>query len=184
MVSGFSSVSFTLIDIVIFLLISWGAYKGYQKGFLTELLSIVFFIALLIGSFALINWGFSALSQQTTVGRFTKATHFCVFVTVYFIISIIISRIDRRMQDSSKYEVFEGVDSFVGLILGTFKYTFALSILAEMLTTVGIFNRAEMNNTVFYPMLTRLFDFFFEIGNAISPFIGNLVGEITRLLSK
>lgn len=184
MVSGISSTSIALIDILIFLLISWGAFKGFQKGFLTELLSIVIFIAFLLGTFKLVQMGFEYLSQVSGTGRFSKATHFFTFLTFFFIIALIVSIIDKRMQEKTSFEVFEGLDHFMGLVLGAFKYTFALSVLAEMLTAVGIFNRAEMMNTLFYPMLTKLFDFIFEIGNAISPFVGELVGAVTRMLSR
>jgi membrane protein required for colicin V production len=184
MVSNFSSTSIALIDIVIFLLIAWGAFKGFQKGFLTELLSIVIFIAFLLGTFKLIQVGFDYMSQTGGTGRFSKATYFFTFLTFFFIVSLVVSLIDKRMQGKASFEVFEGLDQFMGLVLGAFKYTFALSILAEMLTAVGIFNRAAMMNTLFYPMLTKLFDFIFEIGNAISPFVGELVGKITNMLSR
>ncbi|MCU0391322.1 MAG: CvpA family protein [Thermoflexibacter sp.] len=184
MVDGFSSVSFTLIDIIIFFLVCWGAYKGYQKGFLTELLSIVFFMIFLIFGFWLVKTGYGSLASQTSIGSFSKATHFFTFLVVYGIIVIIVSLIDRRMQEKSSLDIFEGLDNFVGLVLGAFKYAFALSVLSEMLTAVGIFKAAEMNNTLFYPMLSRMFDFIFQIGNAISPFIGDLVGGVTRLLSR
>ncbi len=184
MVNSLSSTSVALIDILVFLLISWGAFKGFQKGFLTELLSIVIFIALLLGTFKLIQLGFESLSQSTGAGRFSKATYFFTFLTFFFIVSLIVSIIGKRMQEKTAFEVFEGLDHFVGLVLGTFKYAFALSILAEMLTAIGILNRAEMTNTLFYPMLTKLFDFMFEIGNTIAPFIGELVGAVTRMLSR
>jgi membrane protein required for colicin V production len=181
--TGFSSVSFTLIDIVIFVLICFGAYKGYQKGFLTELLSIVFFIIFTILGFWLVKEGYVAVAK-TSVGSFSKATHFISFLVIYGLIVIIISLIDRKMQDKGNFDVFEGLDNFVGLVLGAFKYAFALSILAEMLTAVGIFKPVEMNKTLFYPMLIRLFDFMFQIGNTISPFIGDLVSGVQRLLSR
>lgn len=184
MVNSFSSTSVALIDILVFLLISWGAFKGFQKGFLTELLSIVIFLVLLLGTFKLVQLGFESLSQSTGAGRFSKATYFFTFLTFYFIISIIVGIIGKRLQEKAGFEVFEGLDNFVGLILGTFKYALALSILAEMLTAIGLLNRAEMTNTLFYPMLTKLFDFMFEIGNTISPFVGDLVGAVTRMLSR
>jgi membrane protein required for colicin V production len=184
MVNGFSSTSVALIDILVFLLISWGAFKGFQKGFLTELLSIIIFLVLLLGTFKLVQLGFEYLSTNTGAGRFSKATYFFTFLTAFFIVALIVGIIDRRMQEKSAFEVFEGLDNFVGLLLGAFKYAFALSILAEMLTAIGLLNRAEMTNTLFYPMLTKLFDFMFEIGNTIAPFIGELVGAVTRMLSR
>jgi membrane protein required for colicin V production len=184
MVSSFSSTSIALIDILIFLLISWGAFKGFQKGFLTELLSIIIFLVFLMGTFKLVQLGFDYAATNWGAGRFSKATHFFTFLTFFFIIALIVSLIDKRMQEKASFQVFEGLDQFMGLVLGAFKYAFALSILSEMLTAVGIFNRAAMMNTLFYPMLTKLFDFIFEIGNAISPFVGELVGAITRMLSR
>lgn len=184
MVNNFSSTSVALIDILVLLLIAWGGFKGFQKGFLTELFSIIIFLVLLMGTFKLVQFGFEYLSQSTGAGRFSKATYFLTFLTFYFIITIIVGMTGRRMQDRASFEVFEGLDHFVGLILGAFKYALALSILAEMLTAIGLLNRAEMTNTLFYPILTKLFDFMFEIGNTISPFVGDLVGAITRMLSR
>ncbi len=182
--SGVSSTSVALIDIFILLLIAWGAFKGFQKGFLTELISIVLFLFLLLSCFKLVQMGFDYLSGLSGVGRFSKANHFSAFMIVFFIISLVVGIIDKRMQDKKSFEVFEGLDQFVGLLLGAFKYAFALSILAEMFTAVGILNRAQMSGTVFYPLLTRLFDFVFEIGSAVSPFIGELVGAVTKMLSR
>jgi membrane protein required for colicin V production len=182
--SGFSSTSVALIDIFILLLIAWGAFKGFQKGFLTELISIILFFFLLLSSFKLVQLSFNYLSGLSGVGSFSKANHFSAFMIVFFLISLLVGIIDKRMQQKKSFEVFEGLDQFVGLLLGAFKYAFALSVLSEMFTAVGILNRAQMGNTVFYPLLTRLFDFIFEIGNAVSPFVGELVGAVTRMLSR
>ena len=180
MSSDYLSVPIAVIDIILFLLMAWGAYKGYQKGFLTELLSFVIFIVMVIVVFKAIQLSFDYGSQKVG-GDPGKASPYLSFMIAYCVICLVVSIIGKRMA-GNKYEVFEGFDHFIGMIMGVFKYGYALAIALVMATFVGILNPADMKQTIFYPILSKYFDFLYGVGKTLAPFIGDLVVSIRKLL--
>jgi len=115
------------IDIVITLLLAFGAYFGYKRGFLAELF---FFTALVLG--VLIGFKFTGLGVAYLHRRFNADTEFLpylsffiVFITVVIMVIFIGKRIKHLMD-----ETFLGkVDSIAGALLGMMKYAFSASVI-------------------------------------------------------
>ncbi len=173
---------FSLLDVIVLFIIGWGGYKGFQKGFFIELLSLFTFILLLF----LVFWSISATFQLSAdrIGFVPpKAGAFIAFVLLYVLIALGVSWFDKTVKDKINLEIFEGFDSFVGLIFGIIKYALGLSIGLELIVSAGITSRNElMNNTVTYSYLNGLFNYMLDIGRALAPSVAELVQNIRYLL--
>lgn len=173
---------FSVLDIVVLFIIGWGGYKGFQKGFFVELLSLFTFILLLF----LVFWSISKTFQLTSdhIGFVpSKAGAFLTFTLLYILIALLVSFFDKTVKSKMELEIFEGFDGFVGLIFGAIKYALALSIGLELIVSAGITSRNElMNNTVTYPYLNGLFNYMLDIGRALVPSVAELVQNIRYLL--
>lgn len=173
---------FSVLDIVVLFIIGWGGYKGFHKGFFVELLSLFTFILLLVGVF----WAISATFQLSAdrIGFAPpKAGAFITFVLLYVVIALGVSWFDKTIKNKFELEIFEGFDSFVGLIFGVIKYALGLSIGLELVVSAGITSRNELlNNTVTYTYLNGLFNYMLDIGRALAPSVAELVQNIRYLL--
>ncbi len=175
---NFTAVS--TIDLVIFLLLLWGGYKGFLKGFLVELVLTVLFVVSVLAVFKLIQTGYSTGSER--FGAFSKAAPFFTLLILYALISLGISLLGKIMKGMMPV-VFEGFDKILGMLLGIFKYCLSFGILFKLLVAVGVFNQAEISkSTIFYPIIMSMFQKMLDIATILAPFIGEMVNELEKHL--
>jgi membrane protein required for colicin V production len=173
---------FSILDIVVLFIIGWGGYKGFHKGFLVELISIFTFILLLVLIFWIVSLIFQLSADRIGFAP-PKAGAFITFVLLYAVIALGVSWFDKIVKGKLSLEIFEGLDSFVGLIFGVIKYAFGLSIGLELVVSAGITSRSElMNNAITYAYLNGLFNYMLDIGRALAPSVAELVQNIRYLL--
>ncbi|WP_448520424.1 CvpA family protein [Rhodoflexus sp.] len=173
---------FSVLDIVVLFIIGWGGYKGFHKGFLVELLSLLTFILMLFLVFWLISTAFQLGADRIGFAP-SKAGAFILLVLCYVGIALIVSWLYRKLKHKANFEIFEGFDSFVGLIFGVIKYALGLSIGLELVVSAGITSRNELiNNTITYSYLNGLFNYMLDIGRALAPSVAELVQNIRYLL--
>ena len=102
------------IDIAIALLLAFGAYFGYKRGFLAELF---FFTALVLGvliGFKFIGWGVSYLHRRFNADTdfLPYLSFFIIFIVVVMLVIFVGNRIKHLMD-----ETFLGkVDSVLPLL--------------------------------------------------------------------
>ena len=115
------------IDIAITLLLAFGAYFGYKRGFLAELF---FFTALVLGvliGFKFTGWGVAYLHRRFNADTefLPYLSFFIIFIAVVVLVIFIGNRIKHLMD-----ETFLGkVDSIAGALLGLMKYAFCASVI-------------------------------------------------------
>ena len=52
-----------LLDIVLAVILLFAAYKGFQRGFLLEVIAVAAFVLAVLGGFKLLHWGMELLGQ-------------------------------------------------------------------------------------------------------------------------
>jgi membrane protein required for colicin V production len=176
-----SSMNFKSYDLFVILFLGLGVYRGYQKGFVVEVISNLAFVISLIICFKLLHWGFDY--TKVNFGGISKSGPFFSFLFFFFVIAILINILGRKLSESLEYTVFESLDNFLGAILGLLKYFFGLSLLAAMLTYVGLIKPGnEISQTFFYPLLMGFFNTSTELLGVVMPFIKQMVTDIKDLL--
>jgi membrane protein required for colicin V production len=124
------------IDIAIIILLAFGAYLGYKRGFLAELF---FFTALVLGvliGFKFTRWGVSYLHKHFNADTefLPYLSFFIIFIVVVVLVIFIGNRIKHLMD-----ETFLGkVDSIAGALLGIMKYAFSASVIFWLAMEVNI----------------------------------------------
>ncbi len=180
-------VTFTAVstlDIIILLFLAYGGWKGFQKGFLVELVLLILFVASVLLVFRMIEGGFTYMEQDAGMGRFPKASVLFSFLLFYGVVSLGISILGKILTGLLP-TVFEGADKILGAILGILKYITFCGILFMLLETSGIFDHQKIvNSTMLYGIIMDTHTLMIDVGKTLTAsFMGDLVDSMERLLT-
>jgi membrane protein required for colicin V production len=169
--------SFKFVDLFIFIILVLGAYRGFQKGLLVEVVSTAAFVVALLILFKLIQMGF------TVAGITSKAGSFFMFLLIFILLMIGINWLGGLLKKVLSYTLFDSFDNILGLALGVFKYAIAIAILFRLLTYAQLIDsQSEIHNTIFYPYLMAFLDYVIELVSVLSPFVRDLSEDIQNQL--
>jgi len=122
-------------DIIFIIPLIWGAYKGYSKGFIIEIASL---IALGLGV-----WGgvkFSSISADYLSQLFdisSKLMPLISFAVTFIAIVIAVFTIAKLLQKIVKMVALGFINRLAGLIFGCLKFALILSVVINL---VGVIN--------------------------------------------
>jgi membrane protein required for colicin V production len=174
----YQDVSLPMLDIVVIFLVVWGGYKGFKKGFLTELLSMFLFILFLFW----LSWGVTNLFNYTYTNYGTvppKAGVFLIYLAVFLGVVAMVNLIGRKIK---QIEIFEGFDNVMGALFAIFKYVFTLGLVIELMATAGLLEYSSLERTYTYPIVEKVYDFGINVGKALSPTVNEIMNNMKNFL--
>ncbi len=172
-----------LIDVFILLLLAWGAYKGFHKGFFTEFLSLLLFVVLTLIGFKLIHAAFDFDKVREYTSKVPKAVPFFILLAFFIGSALGLNIWGRKRLEKDTLNVFDTFDNFMGLLLGLLKYTLALSILFWLCTNVGLIRQDyQIHNTMFYPAMMKFFRNILDVSGNLMPFLHDLEEGTKQIL--
>ncbi len=170
-----------VIDILLGLVIVWGGYKGYKKGFLLEILSTVIFVAGILLLFFILSKTFT--STEEYVGNVPRSTAFGVYIVIYIVAAVLLNSLGRQLQDKIDYSILDDFDNFAGMFTGALKHAIFLSIFIWLFDAVGLKLPAEItNDSLIYPRLLAFHDWLIDVGATVAPSLGEMARDIKKLL--
>jgi membrane protein required for colicin V production len=122
------------LDIIIFIVLLWGAWKGFSNGFI---ISVASFLALMLGIWGAIK--FSDYSAAFLTNHFTITSKYLKIISfaVTFLIIIILVHLIARLIDKLISAVALGpVNKLLGTIFGILKYGFIVSVFLIILNNI------------------------------------------------
>lgn len=171
-----------IVDIILAVVIVWGGYKGYRKGFLLELLSIFIFISGVVLIFFLLAKGFTGTESVAGVS-IPKSTAFAIYIIVYLVGVVVLNSVGKSLQNKINYSVLDDFDNIAGMIVGAMKHMIFLSIFIWLLSAVGLKLPPEItHDSALYPRLLAFQEWLINVGNVIAPSIGDTAKDIRQLL--
>lgn len=146
-----------LIDILILLPTLWGAYIGYQRGIIIEVISIAAFVISVIIGFRALGYAGDWISPYVNNRMTEKLVPYIGFGAVFFPIVFLINKLGWTLRKSIRYTVFGSFDSLAGAIVGALTWAFGISIFLWLTSSIGIkFPPKETENTYLYPIVKPL----------------------------
>lgn len=122
-------------DIIIIIPLLWGAFKGFKKGLVIELASI---IALLLGI-----WGgikFSSVSAKYLGEMFNiseKLMPLISFALTFILIVIAVFALAKLLERFIKMTSLSFVNKLVGAVFGTLKFGLIISIILNLANNIN-----------------------------------------------
>lgn len=126
-------------DIIIIIPLIWGAYKGYKKGFIIEIASL---IALGLGIYGGIK--FSSISAEYLGKMFdisSKIMPLISFSLTFILIVIAVFTLAKMLQKVIKMVALGTVNRIAGAAFGVLKFGLIISVILNLVNSVN----AEIN---------------------------------------
>lgn len=140
------------IDIVILLLLLLGAYKGYTKGLLLEIIGILAFVIALVAGFKLLHWATKLLSEQVDISE--SLLPYIAFLLLFAAIVIGINLLGKALKKVLDMTFFGTFDNLAGALIGLFKWALAISTLIWLIDTLEVQLPSEaVADSFVYPLL-------------------------------
>lgn len=168
-------------DIILIIPIVYGAYRGFKKGFLLEVIAIIAFILAVIGGFKLLHWGMDLLDQYFDISG--QVLPYIAFVLIFIGIILLINLLGKALKKIIDLTLLGAVDNIAGALLSAIKWAFGLSVILWLSATfdVGIpedWERESMLYPYLLPFAPAVVDFF----SAIVPFAHDLFDTLKEML--
>lgn len=115
------------IDYILILILLYGAYEGYKKGFIIVLFTLLALILGIIGGFKLLQVGIDLLME--VFPHTPKLLPLLSFILIFALIVIGVYMLGVAIKKAIDFTVFVGIiDNIAGAIVSLFQWAFMLSI--------------------------------------------------------
>ena len=172
-----------VIDIVLAVVLVWGGYKGYKKGFVLEIISMVIFLVGIMLLFYGITKLFKFTQEESYLQESLKPTSFLFYIVAFIGLALLTNSIGKKLRSSVSYSIFGDLDSFVGLLLGVVKYAIFLSLIIWLCNRVGYQLPAEATaDSQLYPLMKKFQPWLIETGGQLAPVVDKMFNQMQDVL--
>ena len=169
-------------DIILLIVLGFGALKGYMRGSIVELFSfLAFFIGILLAL---------ELTIPVTTNFFGESSYFdlvavFVFIALFILLSLLIKMGAKTLKNAIDLTIFGTLDNMFGAIAGVFKWAFILSIIFWVFESVG-FDLVERyaDNTLLFPYIVNIGPKVFEWAGYVIPLFQDLIDSMENMPDK
>ena len=168
------------LDLIILVPLIWGAYKGYSRGLLLELGTILAFVVATVLGFRLMDEAVGLIkpyiSQESLIPFFS-------FLLVFIGVLVGLITINKILKKFLDYTLFGIVDDVAGAILGILKWAFAISVLLWLMNEVDIVVPREYSDGSFlYPFIVKYSPMLIDLVSRMMPMAKDLIDSIKENL--
>ena len=153
-----------VIDVVVFIILTYGVLRGLNKGFVIEISGILAFALGLIGAFKFSNLGSKIFSNL--IDWNPKAIQLVCFIALFLIISYLISLMAKMITKTLKFIALGWLNRIFGALFGFIKWSVIISalfiVINEINTLVTVFPDSIFENSKIYPFLADFGSFLFD----------------------
>lgn len=158
------------LDILLLIPLFFGAFLGFRKGLLLEIVSLVAFVLAIIGAFKLLDFGIDILKPY--FAKWDQALPIISFIFLFIVILLVVNLIGKVVKKILDLTLLGGLDNFAGAVLGLFKWAFGVSLVLWLAEAIDISLSAEMTEgTYIYPTVASFAPYVFDLFSAYLPFV-------------
>ena len=166
--------------IILLIILALGAYSGYKKGMILELIAIAAFILAIFGGFKLLHVGMEYISKA--YDGFGSLLPFVAFIVLFILIIVVVNMIGTILKKIIDWTPFGVFDNLAGALIGVAKWALMLSILLWVMTSLNLdLPNAMVKNSKILPLVSG---FAGQVGDFISlifPSFENFVNTLEEL---
>lgn len=159
-----------VIDIIILVILVLGAFRGFQKGLLLEIVGLFGFFLGIIGGFQ-----FTPFVAELIDGWFTTVpglVPIISFIIVFVVIVLAVNLIGMVLKKTIDLTLLGAFDDLAGALAGIVKWGLALSFLLWLLSFFG-FQLADqyIEGALLYPFIVGLAPWMIDTISIVLPFV-------------
>ena len=130
--------------------LAWGAFNGYRKGLLVEIVAVIAFVIAMIVGFKFLAFGIDLLSPYISREVARKILPWLGFSVIFFPTVIMINQMGFAIRRSLKYSVLGTFDSVAGALVGLFTWVFGISVILWLFSYMGVKMPPRQIETAFF----------------------------------
>ena len=167
------------VDIILLLILAFAGYRGYQRGFMVSLLSIIAFVIAIILAFVLLDWGIKFLDDL--IDGFNGVLPYLSFILIFVGVAVAINLLGKMLKSVIDLTIFGGFDNVVGGMVGVLKWVFGLSLIIWLSQNVGVEIPPDMQkSSLFYSRLEPVAPYVISGISEYLPFLKSLFQSIAE----
>ncbi len=128
----------TSLDLFMIIPLAWGAFNGYRKGLLVEMVAIIAFVVAMIVGFKFLAFGIDLLSPYISRELARKILPWLGFSIIFFPTVMMINQMGFALRRSLKYTLLGTFDSVAGAAVGLFTWVFGISVILWLFSYMGV----------------------------------------------
>jgi membrane protein required for colicin V production len=166
------------IDWLILVPVIYGAYNGYRKGLLIEIVGVIAFIVAMIIGFKFLRFGTDLLAPYLTAELTRRILPYLAFSVIFFPTIFLINRLGYSLRQTLRYTILGTFDNLAGACVGVFTWVFGISVLFWLLMTINIeIPTKHSDGSIFYPFVAPIAPQVISVVSDWIPVGGNLIKE-------
>ena len=167
---------------VILVLLLFGAYRGYKKGLMMEVIAILAFILAIIGSFKLLHAGMDFLDRHFEISG--KLLPYIAFIVIFIVIIILVNMLGKWIKKLLDMTLLGSFDNVAGAIIGILKWAFGISVLIWITISFDV-NLSEKwsEGALLYPWVEAFAPKVVQWISSVFPFLEGLYDMVREMLS-
>ncbi len=170
------------IDLVLILPIAYGTWRGFQKGLLLELVSMLALVAGVLGALKLHSWGMETILPALNIGLQGIAPY-VVFLLLFIGLVLGIHVLGKVLKTVLGMTLLGSFDNLAGAITGAAKWFFGLSLFIWGTEMAGINLAPEASaDSLLFPMLVKAGPKAIAGISFVLPFAGDLLAQVKEAL--
>lgn len=166
-------------DIFLALPILWGAFQGFRKGLLLELVSLVALVLAILGGLKLLDTALPVM--EGFIGDAHGLLPYVTFLVVFVGIILLIHLGGLLLKKVIDFTPFGLFDNVLGSILGALKWCVALSLLLYVSDMAGIsISKNTAEASMVYPVVLKTTPYALDILSYVLPFVKSLITSLKQ----
>lgn len=171
------------LDLLILLPLIWGAYHGYRKGLLLEIVAILAFVLAVVLGFKLLGFGLDFL--QPYVSSTNRLLPYFSFAIIFFPIIFLVNKLGSLLRRSLQFTLIGSFDSMAGAMLGILTWAFGISVFLWLVTSVGVLIPDDaIADTFIYPVIKPIAPQVISKASALFPLGEDLLRSVQQALEQ
>lgn len=170
-----------LVDIILIVLLLFGAFRGYQKGLLLELINFISFFLALILAFNFKDWGMDIL--RSFLDQPEGLLSIISFVAIFIVVILGLELIGKGIKSLLDLTLLGSLDDLAGGLVGALKWALMISIFLWIgeFFDIGIASDYS-EGTVIFPYVYAIAPFLLDLLAVLFPFIQDMLDNGRELL--
>ena len=166
------------VDIFLLVILVLGAVRGYSKGLVVELFSL---IAFFFGLFGAIKFSGPIAAMFFGESDFYTIGLVGVFIVLFIALSVLINLLAKLIKKGVDLIFLGWIDNILGGLLGIVKWGFLVSMLVLMLKAGGmLLPQRDLDKSRIYPYIENIGPSAFNALDSVFPFLENFIDSINE----
>lgn len=171
-----------IIDIILLTILLIGAFKGYRRGFLLEIIAIGALLLGIIGGLRLLHWGMEILSDYFEIH--SQLLPYITFIVIFIGIILLVNLLGKAMKKIIDMTLLGNFDDIAGAVIGIIKWAFGLSVILWISNRFGITIPEHLTDSSrIYPWIEDFAPSIVGYLTGIFPFIEDLLKLISDFIN-